>query len=141
MANNYKRIINAHGQPMQAQQVDMGAMVSKAITELEVIDAAQLVPIEFMVLLKIADKTRVTKSGIILSAGEVDKSLFASCRATVVSIGGECFKNSDGTPISNVPQVGDDVLIAKYPGIPFRDADYNLYRFAHDKDVIAVVKK
>lgn len=143
MANNqHKRIINAHGQPMQSQMQPAitGEMVSRAILDLEVIDAAALVPIEFMVLLKIADKTRVTKSGIILSPSEVDKTLFASCRATVVSIGAECFKNSDGSPISNPPQIGDDVLIAKYPGIPFRDAEYNLYRFAHDKDVIAVVK-
>lgn len=141
MANNHRRIVAPNGQPMQTQQMSVGEVVSDAIRGLEVIDAAALVPIEFMVLLKIADKTRVTKSGIILSASEVDKTLFASCRATVVSIGAECFKNSDGTSISNPPQVGDDVLIAKYPGIPFRDADYNLYRFAHDKDVIAVVKK
>lgn len=137
--SNHKRVLGPQGQTMP--QMNMNDMVSKAIMELEVIDAARLEPTEFNVLLKIADKARLTKSGIILSPGEVDKSLFSSCRAQVVSFGAECFKNSDGTPISNAPKAGDDVLISKYPGIPFRDAEYNLYRFAHDKDVIAIVKE
>ena len=120
-------------------QADMGAMVSKAITELEVIEGAELVPLEFNVLLKIADKSRVTNGGIILSANEVDKSLFASCKAQIVSFGDECFRNRDGTELTNRPKVGDHVLLSKYAGIPFRDAAYNLYRFAHDKDVIALL--
>lgn len=119
----------------------MGEMVSKAIADLEVIDAAVLAPTEFNVLLKIADKARVTRSGILLSPAEVDKTIFSSCRAQVVSFGAECFKNSDGTPLIGAPKIGDNVLISKYPGIPFRDAAYNFYRFAHDKDVIAIVKE
>lgn len=130
-----------HFVPQTQAEPDMGAMVSKAIAELEVLDGEHLVPLEYNVLLKIASKERVSRGGIILSPAEVDKQLFSSCKAEIVSFGEECFRNGDGSELANRPQIGDQVLISKYPGIPFRDSEYNLYRFAHDKDVVAIIKR
>lgn len=127
--------------PQPESEPDMGATVSAAISGLEVVDGENLVPLEYNVLLKIAGKERVTRGGIILSPAEVDKQLFSSCKAEIVSFGEECFRNGDGSGLANRPQVGDHVLISKYPGIPFRDSEYNLYRFAHDKDVVAIIKR
>lgn len=136
-------IIGTDGVPVQQQPQarDMSELVSRAILDLEVIDAKTMTMLEFNVLLKIADKSRVTKGGIIMSGAEVDKQLFASCQAEVVSFGDECFLNGDGSPIGNRPQPGDKILIAKYAGIPFRDAEYNLYRLAHDKDVVSIIER
>lgn len=142
---NIKRaggIIGPNGQVLSnGTRADIGELVSRAILDLEIIDAPNMIMLEFNVLLKIAGKERVTKGGIVLSPAEVDKQLFGSCQAEIVSFGDECFMNGDGSPIANRPEVGDKVLIAKYPGIPFRDAEYNLYRLAHDKDVVSIISK
>lgn len=144
MGNNAYRgpkFVNAAGMPLVQPKEDIGSLVSRAIGDLEVIDADGMAPLEFNVLLKIADKARVSKGGIVYSGAEVDKQLFSSCKAEIVSFGKECFRNGDGSELANRPQVGDQVLISKYPGIPFRDDEYNLYRFAHDKDVVAIIKR
>lgn len=142
MGNNYKRIITPKGDHYVPEAPpDMKVVVSSAVSSLEVIDPEELTCLEFLVVLKIADKARVSRGGIILSPSETDKDLFASCKAQVVSFGAECWHNGDGTPLANRPKVGDNVLIAKYAGLTFRDKEYNLYRFAHDKDVVAVVKE
>lgn len=140
MGNNHKRLYTPQGTQVTSGEPDLRVIVSDAVSSLEIIDPAELTCLEFLVVLKIADKERVSRGGIILSPAETDKALFASCKAQIVSHGAECWLNGDGTPLANRPKVGDKVLIAKYAGLTFRDKEYNLYRFAHDKDVVAVVK-
>lgn len=144
ISRNVKRaggLITPNGVPLAGPTHDISELVSRAILDLEVIDAPTMTMLEYNVLLKIADKSRVTKGGVILSGAEVDKQLFASCQAEIVSFGEECFLNGDGSPIANRPAAGDKVLLAKYAGIPFRDAEYNLYRLAHDKDVVSILAR
>lgn len=144
MSRNIKRaggLIDPAGRALAGTPRDMAELVSRAILDLECIEASTMVMLEFNVLMKIADKERVTRGGIVLSGAEVDKQLFASCVAEVVSFGEECWLNGDGSEINNRPAAGDKVLLSKYAGIPFRDAEYNLYRLAHDKDVVSIISR
>jgi len=114
--------------------------VPPAIKQLEEIDPDSIQCLEFRVLLKVLGAESVTKGGIYRSAQDIEKELFSKCSADVVNFGEEAFCLSDGTPMANRPKPGDRVMIAKYAGITVRDKDYNLYRFANDKDVVAITK-
>ncbi len=109
--------------------------VTLAIKQLEVIEPLKMRLLGFRVLLKIADKDKITRGGIILPASQIDKDLFGSIKAVLVAIGTRAFEEE---AIEDRPKVGDEVHISKYAGLPLRDAEFNMYRYANDQDVIAV---
>jgi co-chaperonin GroES (HSP10) len=109
--------------------------VTLAIKSLEVIEPEKMKVVGFRVLLKVADKDKITKGGIILPASQIDKDLFGSIKATIVKVGSRAFEEE---AVEDRPKAGDKVHIAKYAGLPLRDAEFNMYRYANDSDVIAV---
>jgi co-chaperonin GroES (HSP10) len=123
---------------MHVSEKQAGDNVSAAIKGLEVINPDTLRVIGLRILVKIADKERISRGGIILSGNEIDKDLFASIKGTIVAMGKRAFFEEDE---ADRPVVGDEVHIAKYSGIPLRDENYNLYRYTNDDDIIAVQGK
>jgi co-chaperonin GroES (HSP10) len=116
-------------------QGDSFSDVSQAIKSLEVIDPKNIKVLGPRILVKIVEKERISKGGIILSGAEIDKDIFASIKGTIVAIGTMAFPEE--LP-EDRPKIGDHIHIAKYSGLPLRDADYNMYRYTNDTDVIAV---
>lgn len=115
--------------------------VPAAIKSLEVIDPTNITCLEFRVLLKVMSVDDITPAGVFKPDSAIEKELFAKCKAEVISIGKESFTLADGSKIADCPKPGDFVMIAKYSGITVRDKDFNLYRFANDKDVVAIIKE
>lgn len=139
LATPNRQIINpTTGAVMNVSDNKVGDLVSQAIKGLEVINPDTIRVIGLRILVKIADKDRVSKGGIILSGSEVDKDLFSSIKGTIVAMGKRAFFEEAE---EDRPVVGDEIHIAKYSGIPLRDADFNLYRYTNDDDVISVQGK
>lgn len=113
---------------------------SRAIGALEEIDPTKIICLEYRVLLKVMGAEQITKGGVFRPASDIEKELFSKCKAEVVSVAFEAFTASHGEYIQNRPKPGDIVIIAKYSGITMRDKDFNLYRFANDKDVVGIIK-
>lgn len=112
-----------------------------AIRALEVIEPEKIQCLEYRVLVKVADAQKITDGGILKPGSAIEKELFANTRSVIVNVGAEAFLGSNGQYIESRPQPGDVVVISKYAGLPMRDKDYNLYRFANDKDIVAIVKE
>ena len=139
LATPNRKIINpTTGQPIKITDHQVSDLVSQAIKGLEVIDPAKVHVVGLRILVKIADKERVSKGGVILSGAEVDKDLFGSIKGTIVAMGKRAFFEEKA---EDRPKVGDEIHIAKFSGIPLRDSEYNLYRYTNDDDVIAVQGK
>lgn len=139
-------IINNDGSKMQqglavpASDAEKLA-VRRQLNELECIDPATIIPLEYRVLLKVCEVEEMTEGGILKPETFFSKQLFSKTLATFVSCGEEAFTHGPtGDFITDRPQKGDTVLTAKYPGNPYRDKDFNLYRFCNDKDIIAIIK-
>lgn len=115
-------------------------MVDKVV-DLPVIDPASVNPLEYRVLLKVGKAEKKTNGGIILPDQSREKEEYHQIIAEVVSCGEEAFTSDKGGYIENKPKCGDRVIVAKYAGLMVRDKDANLYRFANDKDVIAVIEE
>ena len=115
--------------------------IDRIFGEVEVIDPKTVVPTEYRVLLKIAGVEYMTKSGIFTKTPEeISRELMAKTDAVLVSSGAMAFTTSTGDYLPDTPKEGDRVLTTKYPGTVYRDKQNNLYRFANDKDVIAIVR-
>jgi co-chaperonin GroES (HSP10) len=111
-----------------------------SIENLEVIEPDKIVPIEFRVLLRIAEcKAKV--GNVLKPASVLEKEIFGRCTATLVSMGNMAFTDASGNRLSDAPKPGDKVMTAKYAGITVRDDAYNLYRVCNDKDVTSIVKE
>lgn len=137
MASNL--ILPAHMRGGAKTIVDSGD-VPHAIKNLDVIDPSTIQCLEFRILLKVASVEILSSGGIYRPATDIEKELFSKCTAEIISFGDEAFCLPNGEPIANRPVCGDKVMIAKYAGITVRDAEFNLYRFANDKDVVATIR-
>ena len=111
-----------------------------AMRQLEVIDPETVTPLEYRVLVKVSSTEDVTDGGIFKPESFFEKEMFNKTEATFVSCGDEAFTGGNGEYIESRPEKGDKIITAKYPGNPYRDEAYNLYRFCNDKDVIAIIK-
>lgn len=107
-------------------------------SELPILDPQQVSPLEYRILVMVQKAKEVTKGGIILTSGSVEKTEFGEVVGTFIKAGSYAFCNDEGQPIEGAPEAGDRIVMAKYSGMAFRDEDGNMYRFANDKDVIAV---
>lgn len=131
MVQNY----NGQVPIIKPKSTDQFSEITDAIKGLEVIDPDKVRVIGLRVLVKIVEKNRVSQGGIILPGSAIDKDIFASIKGTVVKLGTRAFFEEAA---EHRPSVGDQVHIAKYAGLPLRDKEYNLYRYANDTDIIAV---
>ncbi len=123
----------------ESKGVDMST-ISSELRQMEVIEPEKLICLEYRVLLKVKSVENLTSGGVFKPDSAIVKELMSSCSAEIVSMGAEAFSLSDGSPMKNRPQIGDRVVTAKYAGVTARDKDFNLYRFANDKDCVAVIK-
>lgn len=108
------------------------------LDKLQIIDPEKVTPIEYRILLMVGKVEEKSKGGIILSAKTAEKEQFADIVATYVCGGELAFSKDNGELLSVIPKKGDRVIIAKYSGLPARDKEGNLYRFANDKDIVAI---
>lgn len=108
---------------------------SAALRSMEEIDPDTISCIEHRVLLRVCEVSEMTDGGIFKPESFFEKELFAKTRAIFIDCGSEAFEDT-----ADRPKEGDTVITTKYAGNVYRDKDNNLYRFANDKDVVAVVK-
>ncbi len=93
----------------------------------------KLIPLADKVVLKATAVEETTKSGIILSAANKEKSDVAEIVA--VGPGGVV----DGNEVKMTVQVGQKVIVAKYAGTELKldDAEYTIVR---QSDILAIVE-
>jgi co-chaperonin GroES (HSP10) len=96
--------------------------------------------IEFRVLLRVMESARISQGGVLKPVSVIEREMFGQNTATIVSMGALAFTDSNGNPLPDRPKPGDVVITSKYAGITMRDKEFNLFRFANDKDVVAIVK-
>ncbi len=136
MSRKFNNIPPHGGIPIiQPKAQDQFSEITQAIRGLEIIDPENVRVLGPRVLVRIIEKERVSKGGIILSGAEIDKDIFASIKGTIVKIGTLAFPEEEP---KDRPKVGDHIHIAKYSGLPLRDKEFNMYRYTNDTDVIAV---
>ena len=97
-------------------------------------------PVEYKVLVlpeQVEEKTEGKYgSPIIMPDTTKEKEEWAQIKALLVAIGGNAFKDPDWE--QPVPQIGDQVYIAKYAGNFIEGKDGKEYRLCSDKDIAAV---
>lgn len=108
--------------------------------KMTVIDPKTIRPIEYRILVKVG-KVEEKVGGIYLPESHRDKEVHHQIEAELVSFGDLAFTDSNGDYIPDRPSKGDKVIIAKYAGVPSKDSEGNLYRFANDKDVVAIIRE
>jgi co-chaperonin GroES (HSP10) len=134
------KIMNLDGAPLQAKPVVTRSTATAAVMKLECIDPDNVVLLEYRVLLRVVEVAEITDGGIFKPESFFERQMFDKTEAVFIAGGSEAFTDSNGAPIENRPQKGDRVITTKYAGNVYRDADNNLYRFANDKDVVAIVR-
>lgn len=109
----------------------------------ELIDPAKIRPIEYKVLVLIKTVDDITQGGIIKPDATIEREIMSCSKGIIVQIGAEAFTTpaNGGDYVADKPQIGDQVLMAKYAGLVYRDKDYNFYRFTNDKDIISIEDK
>lgn len=98
-------------------------------------NASGINPVEYKCLvlpLKVEEKTQ---GGILLPSQIQEQDQLAETKATLVAVGGMAFSDWQGVK----PEVGRQVMIAKYAGLLCRGKDGEEYRLVNDKDIAAVL--
>lgn len=114
--------------------------IEQGLRDLELIDPDSIDPLDYRVLLKVASVDEMTEGGVFKPADTLIRELMAKTDAEYVSGGSLAFTDASGDFLERMPEAGDRILTTKYPGNVYRDKDNNLYRFANDKDVVAIVR-
>lgn len=94
-------------------------------------------PSEFNVIIA-PDDTEKRIGSIIIPDSVKEANKMASMRGRLVAVSPVAFDYASWPEGSRRPQVGDEVLFAKFAGVLFDGADGREYRAAKDKDIIAV---
>ena len=76
------------------------------------------------------------KAGLKLPDGAIEREMMSQIVSTFVAAGGNAFEDWKD---ARLPAPGDQVLMAKYVGIPLKGADGVEYRLVNDKDISAIV--
>ena len=108
--------------------------------KIPLVDVKTTMPIEFRILVKVG-KVEEKIGGIYLPESHRDKEVHHQIVAEYVRGGSMAFTDSSGRPLADAPVEGQKIVIAKYAGLAVKDKDDNLYRFANDKDVVAVIRE
>jgi len=101
----------------------------------EFINAAEIYPVDFKVLVRMDPAEEVSEGGIITSTGEqTEREAMAQVRGQLIAVGSRAFCDWPGKP-----RPGERVMIAKYAGLACEGYDGEEYRLCNDKDVAAVL--
>lgn len=91
-------------------------------------------PFEYKVLIQQDAVETKSKTGIILSSGELTKKeQWAQTTGTLVAAGGNAFQDWVG----DIPKLGDRVIYRQYTGNMRDGLDGEKYQLCNDKDIIA----
>lgn len=100
-------------------------------------------PVEYKVLVlpdKIEEMTEGKHGAAIIMPDQTkEKEEWAQIKATLVAVGGSAFCDPDWK--QPIPQIGDQVYIAKYAGNFIEGKDGKEYRLCSDKDIGAIRKE
>lgn len=96
-------------------------------------------PVEYKVLVLPEQIEEKTQGGIYYPDQTHEKEEWAQIKATLVAMGGNAFKDPEWQ--QPVPQIGDQVYIAKYAGNFINGIDGKEYRLCSDKDIGAIRKE
>lgn len=139
------KLVNNDGSPMKAglslpKNAAHQKRVLSELNKLELINPDKVKPLEYRVLVRVAEVHDISEGGIFIPEATIVKEMFSKTYATFIACGDEAFTDGAGDYIQNRPEKGDKILTSKYPGNVYRDDDNNLYRFCNDKDVVAILK-
>jgi chaperonin GroES len=95
-------------------------------------------PTEYKVLIRPIEVDQKTKGGIIIPDETKERDQYAQMRGELVAVSPLAFTYDDWKD-AKPPQVGDEVLFAKYAGAVVDGKDGKKYRLANDKDIAAVL--
>ena len=87
------------------------------------------------VLVKIEVVEEVTKGGIILTRDTTENLSMSSVQGVLVNHGASAFHDGNNNPWHNKPQIGDQVLCAKYAGLKIDTDSGAVYRLMTDLDI------
>ncbi len=93
-------------------------------------------PVEYKILVQLDEVEQKTTGGVFIPDMVRDQKSEAQERATFIEGGGAAF---EGWVPSDVPKIGNRVLIARYEGRAFTGKDGRRYRLMHDKDLVAFI--
>ena len=134
-------LVNIDGNEIGDRPAPSNKQATAAIRKLEVIDPEAIKPTKYNILLRVINVDDMTEGGIFKPEAFFEKELFSKSRAVLVNCSPEAFTHSNGDHWEEKPNIGDEVITAKYAGNVYRDDDFNLYRFAHDNDVVGIIRK
>lgn len=102
-----------------------------------------LKPLEFNVVVKPDAAEERTAGGIILTTQTVDADKLASDSGTIVALSPLAFSYAEWPEGTQLPQVGDKVVYARYAGTLRKakpGSDEEDLRILKDKDIMAVIE-
>ena len=99
-------------------------------------------PLEYKVNVKLHTVDDKTEGGLIKPDSVVQQEEMAQVYGTVTEMSEMAFTNGEGERWHcTIPNVGDEVMFAKYSGLKWVDEDGTEYRMMNDKDIVAVKGK
>lgn len=100
-----------------------------------------LQPMEFNVVVQPKGGEEVTKGGIILPSSTQEADKLAADEGVLVAVSPHAFTYADWPEGARKPQVGDQVIFARYGGVlrKGKNGDPDL-RILKDKDIMAVIE-
>lgn len=99
-----------------------------------------ILPVEFCVLVAMAEKPETTKGGIIMPSATKDREEWASDHARMVAVSPLSFNYAD-MPSGRHPAVGDVVFVGKYAGDQITGKDGRKYKLVQDRAVLAIIEE
>jgi co-chaperonin GroES (HSP10) len=102
---------------------------------------ANIDPMEFQVLVAMAEKQAVTAGGIMLPESSRDREEWGSDHARLLAVSPVAFTYANWPEGTRLPQVGDVVFLGKYPGDEVIGRDGRKYRLCSDREIKAVIER
>lgn len=96
-------------------------------------------PFEFNVVIAPEEISEKTAGGIILIDQKRETDALATMRGRLVAVSPVAFDYAEFPNDARLPQVGDEVIFAKYAGTLVDGRDGRTYRLCKDRDIAAVV--
>ena len=95
-------------------------------------------PTQYNVIVKVEDVEQKTAGGLILADETIEKKQFARQRGKLVAASPLAFTYAEWPDPSDKPQIGENVVFAKYNATQFEGDDGQSYWLMKDESVIGI---
>lgn len=98
-------------------------------------------PTEFMVLIAMAQFSKVTPSGLHIPVSVSDREQWGAQHGRVLAISPLAFTYAIWPEGAHKPQVGDVVFVGKYPGAEVIGRDEKKYHLVSDREIAGIIER